>query len=322
MKSNPSIVDSRLSDSRNRNIKCLSQKQKNNLTVKLPKSLTVRFQLSSMLLILMAARAVAAPFQNLDFEQAVLQTAPANFVPWDARTPIDAAAALPFWTAREDSQVLTAVWDDSGALDQTSVALVRTKFLAVRPPLDGQYSVHLTSWAGAFAPYFKVSSISQIGDVPAGTHSIRFLLQAGFEPPYLSGPAVTLNGQAIRTSQLSMTGNVAMMIGDVSTFAGTTAELEFQCDGAGKYIGENFFTVDDISFSPAPAPILSIITSSTNISVVWPASLTNYVLETTSNLASPATWTTVTSTLDIAGETLSVSVYPVAGGRFFRLRGP
>jgi hypothetical protein len=198
----------------------------------------------------------AGPFQNLDFESAVIQAAPPNYVPWDAYQPIDAAAALPFWTAREDNFISTALWGDAVSLDETSVALV-TPSSQIDRPIQGSYSIQLSAWADIGAPYFRTASISQVGDVPIGTRSIQFLLRS---PPQAgsvqANPAVSFNDVAISVFPQSKNGDVITMVGDVSAFAGLTAELKILCDGAfgSDFLHENHFDLDAISFSPNPVP--------------------------------------------------------------------
>jgi hypothetical protein len=48
---------------------------------------------------------------------------------------------------------------------------------------------------------------------------------------------------------VSVLGDVTLMEGDVSAFAGTTSELTFAVP-----TGEELYALDDISFSPDPVP--------------------------------------------------------------------
>lgn len=212
----------------------------------------------------LCATSLATPFQNLDFEQGSIQAPPANYVPWDAYHPISAAAGLPFWTAREDSAVCTAIWWNGGALDETSVALLSNipipPFGYPATPLSGNYSVELTSAYFSTAPseYFKTSSISQTGDVPANAKSIQFLMWPYAPGVVRSDPLVTLNGSVINLIPISTNGYLATMAGDVSAFAGTNVELTITCAGTpgapNELDRENNFRLDDIIFSPNPVP--------------------------------------------------------------------
>src|SRR5665811_1796693 len=63
----------------------------------------------------------ADSFQNLDFEQAIVQTAPLGYVPYEADPPISSAAALPYWTVHihHTNTTCTAIWGQPKALDVT-----------------------------------------------------------------------------------------------------------------------------------------------------------------------------------------------------------
>jgi hypothetical protein len=157
---------------------------------------------------------------------------------------------------REDGTVCTAIWGAPNALDETSVALVTGNSY---PALQGGYSVQLYAYAGAPSDYFHSASISQTGLVPNGTRSIQFLVQS---PPVAGGvvqasPAVTLNGTPINIFPISMSGGVVTMAGDISAFAGMTANLNIQCagtSGAPFNLNENIFALDAIQFSNQPVP--------------------------------------------------------------------
>jgi hypothetical protein len=205
---------------------------------------------------------LAAPFQNLDFEQGSFQAPPANYTPSDplaGPNPISAAAGLPFWTALEDSTVCTAIWGNEGGLNETSVALFNRALNPALPVLDGNYSVLLTAAANAPPDLFKTSSISQTGQVPRTAKSIQFLILV--EDPTStyaeSNPLVTLNGATINLIPISTNSGVVTLAGDISAFAGIIAQLTITAagtPGSSNFERENDFVLDDISFSPNPAP--------------------------------------------------------------------
>lgn len=193
-------------------------------------------------------------FLNLNFEQATVASAPSGYTPSDAFNPISAASAFPYWTVRQDGTICNAVWGTPVALDQTSVALVSAGY----SPIQGNYSVQLSAYADAPSGFYHNSSISQTGLIPLGTLSLLFLVaspsQAGAVQP---NPIVTINGTPISLSLLSQSGGVMTMAGDVSAFAGSTAELAFLCQatqGGGFPSNENIFNLDGIQFSSSPVP--------------------------------------------------------------------
>ena len=193
-------------------------------------------------------------FVNLNFEQASIASAPSGYTPSDAFDPISATSALPHWVVSEDGTICTAVWGAPVALDETSVALVSAGY----SPIQGNYSVELSAYADASSPYFRNSSISQTGFIPIGTQSIQFLMVNPFPTSGIqANPVVTLNGTPINLSQISASGGVIAMVGDVSAFAGTTANLTFLCaatQGGGFPANENYFSLDNIQFSAVPVP--------------------------------------------------------------------
>lgn len=193
-------------------------------------------------------------FANLNFEQATIASAPSSFTPWDAYDAISAVSALPFWTVREDGTICTAVWGAPVALDETSVALVSAGY----SPIQGSYSVQLSAYADAPSGYFHSSSISQTGLIPVGSQSLQFLIaspaQAGSVEP---NPTLMLNGIIIGLSELSRSGDVVTMAGDISAFAGTTAELTFLCQATQGGLfpaNEDMFNLDGIQFSTQSVP--------------------------------------------------------------------
>lgn len=215
----------------------------------------LQLQLVVMFFVVVTQGAFAGPFQNLDFESAVIQAAPPNYVPGDAYDPIDAAAALPFWTVREDNTICNAIWGQPAALDETSVALVDTRY----SPIQGNYCVQLYAYADAPSDLFHFASISQVGNLPLGTKTIQFLVSS---PPVAGGmieavPTVSLNGVAINLFAQSTSGGIVTMVGDVSAFVSSLAELKIQCIGTSGLPGtesENIFDLDGISFSPNSIP--------------------------------------------------------------------
>ena len=211
------------------------------------------FILVAALVFFPCLRSFGAPFQNLDFEQGSIHSPPANYVPTSIFNPISAAFALPFWTPIEDTTVVTAIWS-GGALDETSISLVSS---ANPSPIDGNYSVNLYAFADAPPGLYKTASISQTGDVPANAQSIQFQMRSYTPTIIQATPTVTLNNTVINLVPLATSGYVVTMAGDISAFAGSTAQLMIKAagtSGMGNFYVENYFDVDDISFSPNPVP--------------------------------------------------------------------
>jgi len=198
--------------------------------------------------------AFAQSFLNLNFEQATVTTAPPGYTPSDAFNPISSDDALPYWTVSEDGVVCNAIWGSPVALDETSVALVSGSY----SPINGSYSVQLSAYADAPAGFYRSSSISQTGLVPVGTQSIQFYIRSPSQAgSVLPNPIIILNGTPISIFQISQSGSIITMGGDISAFAGTTAVLTVLCQattGGTFPSNENIFNLDDIQFSPTSVP--------------------------------------------------------------------
>lgn len=181
----------------------------------------------------------AAPFVNLDFEQSLVQPSDPSFVP--------AAAAFPGWTAEIGGVAQNFVYHDTGGIGEPVVALFDEPAQAgTMLLLQGQYMAYLETGTNT-----QRSSLSQVGDIPAGTKSITLLCDGGAGPP-----VVTLNGIPIEMIHLS--GSTASHFinlygGDVSAFAGSSAELRLQSDSfSTSFSGRR--SLDDIRFSDSPLP--------------------------------------------------------------------
>ena len=161
-------------------------------------------------------------------------------------TWLDPALAFPGWT-------VGVVWGSTNiyqlftlynnlTLDSPAVDLIGPLFPnGVRlSSLQGSYSVVLQASA-----YFNaVSTLSQTGLVPADARSITFAISS---TAGIYAPSVTLNGFPIYLVPVG--GD--RLAGDVTAFAGTTAQLTFT--------SVNWITYfDDVQFSNLPVPEPSV----------------------------------------------------------------
>lgn len=101
-----------------------------------------------------------------------------------------------------------------------------------------------------------------------------------------------------------------------------------QHDAGGPMTGGNysltggFWSVITVVQTPG-APLLTITFNHLlpTITISWPSSATDFVLQQNSDL-NTANWTPVGSPVTTNGETLSVTITPPAGNLFFRLNSP
>ena len=129
----------------------------------------------------------------------------------------------------EDSTVCNAIWGMPDALDETSVALIQAQTgteVGTFAPVEGLYAVFMSGYPPVAAPFYKSASISQTGQVASNARSIQFWVSN------TELPIVTLNGVQIPLVTQGVSGNMVEVAGDVSQFAGQTADLAFTTPAA------------------------------------------------------------------------------------------
>jgi hypothetical protein len=174
-------------------------------------------------------------FVNLDFEEANVPPTPTNTF----GNLIDPALAFPGWTVLpNNSEYATTTAYNDLSLGDPAVILMGPDF-PNRPgfsPLQGCYSVLLE--------YFGIGNppgLSQTGLIPADAQSISILGE---------GMVVTLNG-----INIPMTANEdGGATGNISAFAGESAQLTISTSDAGGLNSPNQAYFDEIQFSTVPEP--------------------------------------------------------------------
>ncbi len=181
----------------------------------------------------------AAPFVNLDFEQATI-------VPHDPDFGLlDWELAVPGW-GHNTGSATEFVYYGSPHLGYDQLYLLTDSELGAGPlSLEGRFSLLVQ---GGLTEEFGSAFITQTGDIPGGASSIRLLANWNpFEPKvFLDGAQIPLHGTLLPGYQV-------LYVGDVTARAGTTAELKIEYG-----IGEGGI-VDSILFSTIPVPEPSAI---------------------------------------------------------------
>lgn len=182
--------------------------------------------------LLSVGSAVAAEFQNLNFEQPGRRPKPVYVEGLGA----DPAWAFPGWQVGSDRYT---------AYNTRTLGAVAQILIGpgdVFAPLEGRYSAFLQ-----FGPHpvLGTPALMQTGLIPADAKSITFLMS-----PFFDDARVTLDGTPIPLLSIGG-GRVA---GDVSSFAGKETELKFSTTS---YFGHSLY-FDDIRFSSLSVPEPSI----------------------------------------------------------------
>jgi len=204
---------------------------------------------SILILLLVASRTtIGQEFVNLDFEDAVVELNDPvyGFLDWDL--------AVPGWGHS------SGVASDVVYYRQPHLGMDRVYFLVdptstvglLEGPLAGQFSMAFSS-SGLLDPAPDAGSafLSQTGDIPTGTKSVWMLATGPF--------AVFVDDVEIPMwSQGGIT-----YAGDVSQFAGATAELKIMNTS---YYPHDYAAIDNLAFSPVYVP-------EPNTAVLWSLAL-------------------------------------------------
>lgn len=188
----------------------------------------------------------AAPFQNLDFEQAqVVINDPIYGL-------LDAELAAPGWQVPGS----TLYYGTSHLGMVSGIMLGGPESPKFNPQqVAGEYSMMM--WGGTDPDMPSEASISQTGDIPAWASALE-LLVAG------DAPILTLNGQPIPLFKVEELPHADRYAGDIRAFAGLTAELGIlyaqsttwlpETEFEGPMLASNAGTIDNIEFTTRVVP--------------------------------------------------------------------
>lgn len=185
------------------------------------------------------ASVLAAPFANLNFEDAVIPGDP-----------------LPSWSVNNLGPIYNLA-----CVGSSCVSVHDSGSILADPdiPLEGAYSVFLqggTSGDSGALPLIE-ASITQSGDVPANAKSIRLLSTVDQNPDPITSYQniqVSLDGSLVPLVLLNQTGDVVTLGGNIGSFAGATAELEIATITPQQNGPELWAWVDAVSFSDVAVP--------------------------------------------------------------------
>ena len=178
-------------------------------------------------------------FGNLDFESAnVSQYTPASTVP--------ISDALPGWAGFLGGTPVSTAWYDANSLAGASIAVIDSGLASHGySPLSGNYSALLFGEGGPFPAV--PATISQTGDIPAGTLSLLVMMRW-----QSATPIVSLGGQNLNMIPLQTFPNYTLYGANIASFAGQTTTLSFTAPPP--VVGSSFLLLDDITFSPSAIP--------------------------------------------------------------------
>ena len=196
---------------------------------------------------------LSAAFQNLGFESPTFVPVPSPYT-----GSVEPVLALPGWTAYAGTNLVPYVLAGNLFLDSTGASLFAGSLGGFPAPVEGNFVLLLQG--GVHPPWLPGGPpssfdrmpmiISQTALVPSTARTLTF---------WSSGPgvSVSMNGQNLPILLLS-TGpaNYNFYGIDISSFAGTTAELRFTENPPPQSAPTdiNNALLDGIAFSPTPIP--------------------------------------------------------------------
>src|SRR5438128_1161890 len=192
-------------------------------------------------------------FQNLGFEDATYPLVP------DPRGFVFASDAIPGWTPYIGGVAGNGVLYNNYYLGAPEVGLFEDVFQTNQfvTILSGGYSVVLQAgWDGI---NHVSAAVGQTGLIPLGTRSITLEAKGFLAPGLLQ---VSIGGQTISLTPVSSTSAYTVYGGDISQFAGQTAELRIAAVPTLQENAANWI-IDDIQFSvqaiPEPSTVALLV---------------------------------------------------------------
>jgi hypothetical protein len=175
-------------------------------------------------------------FVNLDFESANVPDVPTN----QGGGNVSVTLGMPGWTAYlgagQSSQIFHNDVSGGGAL----VAIEGPQWPSAEI-LQGNYTAFII---GSQFSTPTSAAIAQTGQIPMNSESLLFYTsQSSF-----ASFQVTFGGQQIPVEQIGVGPNYYIMGGDISAYAGQTAELRFTA------LPDTGGFLDNIQFSMSPVP--------------------------------------------------------------------
>jgi hypothetical protein len=192
-------------------------------------------------------------FRNLGFESATL-------VPVPGQPPFYyLAQAFPGWTVHIGGSQGDVALYNNVALDSSEITIIDHgwdlrpyPFLSPAGVIDGSFTAVLQAGLTGIGNPTQ-TTLSQTAIVPTTAESLLF---KGYLPGNLplGVLVVTLGGQQLSLTPLASGTNYTMYGADIHELAGQTAELDFTLLTQQPHVGDRYFFLDSIQFSPQVIP--------------------------------------------------------------------
>ena len=194
--------------------------------------------------------AQAQNFQNLGFERARVPVVPSG--EFGHLVPVE--EAIPGWSVWLGADPQTHILHNNFTLGAPSAVILGPQWPS-QSIIEGSFTLRLRTGLGFPpapdpGPGFAVDvSLLQTGLIPLEAQSVRFKAEVF---PRAAPITLRLDGQEVLLLAMETTQNRILFGGDVSAFAGRTAELRLTAIAS--VLGPTDFRLDSFSFSSEPVP--------------------------------------------------------------------
>ena len=185
-----------------------------------------------------------AGFQDLGFESAMIVP-----VSGDLYGRVEFTPAFPGWIGYVGTNVQTLAQYNNIFLDSSGIAIFDTN--SFFEPIEGNFTAVLAAGLALGTSQPADTTLSQTGFIPAGMQSLLFdaLLEGD-----VGSFAVTINGQMLSLTPLSITPTHTLYGANISAWSDQTATLAFTVFAEQPHVNNNYLYLDSIQFSPSPVP--------------------------------------------------------------------
>lgn len=205
------------------------------------------FKATCLLCVLCQTSFAQSAFQNLNFELANVPTLP----PGRLEGLVSTSDGMLGWATFVGTNQATSILHNQEYLDTASVSILGPGFTN-GPIFQGQYTAALEAGPdpNSGTVFDRVSAtIAQTGMVPNGSRSIRITTDT-----FTTGLQILLAGSLVPVSDFEFGNGYKIVAGDISSFAGSNAELQITALPVPFFNGFNGIHLDNIVFSPQPVP--------------------------------------------------------------------
>jgi hypothetical protein len=215
-------------------------------------------------------------------------------------TPMSIAGTLTTFADLEPCQYRLVIQNTNNPTDERFLHVFQGADAGVQP--DGATLVQSTAGTPMDGVVVGNNAVFFIVDATTPFNGTTYTVPTNIKQHFITGCAP--NGFYNVTSANTPSGLVVTIAPSAS---GT------QADGAG------VLALDALSLT---APTLNIFASPPNVILSWPTNATGFVLNQTSDLASPIMWTPVATGITVSGNNYTITINTSSGNRFYSLIAP